>query len=323
VQAVKRILSAIVWLAVAVLIALGGAGVVAAMNHVPATAARPELTWAADQAASARLDEATDHLETLTSSVESLGSYGRQALAAVVAGDVDQVNQVVAAGTLQLGAIEQASTDLEATLDAIPDVGNGSELLLSPEVQDRYDGLVPTPDFSKDLDDDWRLFTGRALDAANLNALLARHDQETAAAAQQGVKEKYPQALLLLDVSDATIRQTKAVRDRLAATTEVETLTRWIERAEQYDAALRHLYEVLVDADGKATRKVRAAFEAEQKARKRLPVDTRPLVLIMNDVAQGGLNQVVISIEETRQSLSDALEIQRQLEQDEDVDLGG
>ncbi len=45
--------------------------------------------------------------------------------------------------------------------------------------------------------------------------------------------------------------------------------------------------------------------------------------MIMNDVAQGGLNQVVISIEETRQSLSDALEIQRQLEQDEDVDLGG
>jgi hypothetical protein len=323
VQAVKRILSAIVWLAVAVLIALGGAGVVAAMNHVPATAARPELTWVSDEAATAKLDEATDHLQTLTSSVESLGSYGRQALAAVVAGDVDQVNQLVAAGTLQLETIEQASTDLEASLDSIPDVGNRSELLLSPEVQDRYDGLVATPDFTDSLADDWRTFTGRSLDAANLVALLARHDQETAAAAQQGVQEKYPQALLLLDVSDATIRQTKAVRDRLADTTDVETLSRWIDRAEEYDAALRHLYDVLIDADGKATKKVRAAFAEEQKARKRLPVDTRPLVVIMADVAQGGLNQVVIAIEETRQSLSDALEIQRQLEQDEDVDLGG
>ena len=320
---VKRILSAIVWLAVAVLIALGGAGVVAAMNHVPATPSRPELTWAADQAASAKLDEATDHLETLTGSVESLGSYGRQALAAVVAGDVDQVNQLVAAGTLQLGAIDTATKALDASLDAIPDVGNGSELLLSPEVQDRYDGLVPTPEFTNGLDDDWRTFTGRALDAANLNALLARHDQETAAAAQQGVQEKYPQALLLLDVSDATIRQTKAVRDRLAATTDVATLTRWIERAEQYDAALRHLYEVLVDADGKVTRQVRAAFADEQDARRRLPVDTRPLVIIMADVAQGGLNQVVISIEETRQSLADALQIQRQIEQDEDVRVDG
>ncbi len=124
---------------------------------------------------------------------------------------------------------------------------------------------MPTPDFSNGLDDDWRTFTGRALDAANLNALLARHDQETAAAAQQGVQEKYPQALLLLDVSDATIRQMKATRDRLAATTDVETLTRWIERAEQYDAALRHLYEVLVDADGKVTKAVRAAFRTSRR----------------------------------------------------------
>ena len=319
----KRILSAIVWLSVAVLIALGGAGVVAAMNHVPATPSRPELTWASDQAASAKLDEATDHLETLTGSVESLGSYGRQALAAVVAGDVDQVNELVAAGTLQLSAIDTATKALDASLDAIPDVGNGSELLLSPEVQDRYDGLVPTPEFTNGLDDDWRTFTGRALDAANLNALLARHDQETAAAAQQGVQERYPQALLLLDVSDATIRQTKAVRDRLAATTDVATLTRWIERAGQYDAALRHLYEVLVDADGKVTKQVLAAFADEQDARRRLPVDTRPLVIIMADVAQGGLNQVVISIEETRQSLADALQIQRQIEQDEDVRVDG
>ena len=37
----------------------------------------------------------------------------------------------------------------------------------------------------------------------------------------------------------------------------------------------------------------------------------------MADVAQGGLNQAVISIEETRQSLADALEIQRQLQQEE------
>jgi hypothetical protein len=317
VQVVKAVLAGVVWLFVAVLIALGGAGVVAAMNHVPATDARPELTWDADQAAKAKLDEATDRLESLTESVESLGSFGRQALAAVVAGDVDQVNETVAAGSLQLGAITAARTELDAILEDIPDVGTGSDLAISPEIQDRFDGLVPTPEFTDGLEDDWRLFTGRALDAANLNALLARHDQETAAAAQQGSQEKYPQAVLLLDTSDATIRQAKAIRDRLAATTDVSTLSRWIERNEAYDTALRNLYEVLIDADGEVTNAVRDAFSHEQAARKRLPVDTRPLVVIMADVAQGGLNQVVISIEETRQSLSDALEIQRQLQQDE------
>jgi len=316
---VKQLLAGVVWLLVALLIALGGAGVVAAMNHVPATDARPELTWAADRDAKAKLDEATDRLQTLTESVQSLGSFGRQALAAVVAGDVDQVNETVAAGSLQLGAIDQARASLDELLERVPDVGNGSELVVSPEIQDRYDGLVPTPDFTTGLEDDWRLFTGRALDAANLNALLARHDRETAGAAQQGTQEKYPQAILLLDASDATIRQAKAVRDRLAATTDVATLARWINRNEAYDAALRNLYEVLIDADGKVTKAVREAFADEQAARKRLPVDTRPLVVIMADVAQGGLNQAVISIEETRQSLADALEIQRQLQQDEAI----
>ena len=316
-KVVVSILKAVAWLLIAVLIALGGAGVVAAMNHVPSTPARAELTWAADQETIARLDEATDKLQELTESVESLGSFGRQALAAVVAGDVDQVNQTVAAGTLQLGRISAARQELEEVVEQVPNVGNGSELRISPEVQDRYDGVVSTPAFTDGLEDDWRTFTGRALDAANLNALLAEHDQQTAAAAQQGLKEKYPQAVLLLDTSDATIRQLKGIRDRLARTTDVTTLDRWLDRNEAYDGALRHLYDVLIDADGKVTKKVRAAFDAEQKARTRLPVDTRPLVVIMADVAQGGLNQAVISIEETRQSLADALEIQRQLEQDD------
>ena len=231
-QAVKRILSAVVWLAVAVLIALGGAGVVAAMNHVPATAgARRSSRGRPTRPPTAQLDEATDHLETLTASVESLGSYGRQALAAVVAGDVDQVNQVVAAGTLQLGAIEHGEQGPRG--DPRRDPGRRQRAASSssrPRSRTATTASCRRPTSATGLDDDWRTFTGRALDAANLNALLARHDQETAAAAQQGVKEKYPQALLLLDVSDATIRQTKAVRDRLAATTDVETLTRWIER---------------------------------------------------------------------------------------------
>jgi hypothetical protein len=46
----------------------------------------------------------------------------------------------------------------------------------------------------------------------------------------------------------------------------------------------------------------------------RLPGDTRGLVVIMVDIAQGGLNQAVISIEEARGSLAGALDVQRQLQ---------
>ena len=37
------------------------------------------------------------------------------------------------------------------------------------------------------------------------------------------------------------------------------------------------------------------------------------MVVIMSDIAQGGLNQAVIAIEEARGSLAQALEVQQQL----------
>ena len=51
---------------------------------------------------------------------------------------------------------------------------------------------------------------------------------------------------------------------------------------------------------------MKAASKAEQQAREQLPPDTKALVVIMGEVARGGLNQAVITIEEARKRLSDA-----------------
>ena len=67
---------------------------------------------------------------------------------------------------------------------------------------------------------------------------------------------------------------------------------------------------------GSSTRPSRPPSEGEQQARERLPVDLRPLVVIMADVAQGGLNQAVISIEETRGEIAGALDVQRSFQED-------
>ena len=61
---------------------------------------------------------------------------------------------------------------------------------------------------------------------------------------------------------------------------------------------------------------MRAAFEAEKQARASLPGDTRGVVVIMAEVAQGGLNQAVIAIEEVRGTLAAALDVQAQLKTD-------
>jgi len=56
---------------------------------------------------------------------------------------------------------------------------------------------------------------------------------------------------------------------------------------------------------------VRAAFAAEEAAKAQLPTDTRAIIVIMGDIARGGLNQVAIDIEEARGSLAAALAAQQ------------
>jgi hypothetical protein len=282
---------------------------------VPGTDARPELTWAGDEAARPAIDAATAQLGQLAASVESLGSTARQALAAVVAGNLEALPAMITAGSIEVAEVEARAADLRASLDAVPGAGEGIELRLSPALRHRLDELASITGVTTGLAGDWTAFAGRATDAAGLTRLLERHDQETAAAAREGGAAHYRDALELLDVSDATMAEARALRDRLAPTTDVGTLTTWLDRNAAYDAALRGLYQALLESKGRVTAKVREAFAAEQAARALLPADTRALVVIMSDVARGGLNQAVISIEQARGTLNAALLVQRQLQQ--------
>lgn len=314
-RVLRTLLVRLVWLVLVTLIALGGAGVVASMDHVPGGGARAELTWTGDRAAVPALDAATEQLDRLSGEVDKLGTTARLALAQVVAGSLDPLQQTIAAGTVRLAAVTSQSAVLEASLGQVPGMGEGRELRMSPDVIDRYDELAKTGALTNGLEADWAAFTGRALDAASLTGLLAQHDQQTAAAAKQGAAGHYAAALKALDQSDATMKEAQALRDRLAPTTDVSTLTTWLDLNATYDKALRTLYQALTDAKGRVTAAVRQAFAAEQAARQALPGDTRGLVVIMAEVAQGGLNQAVISIEEARGKLSAALDLQRQLQQ--------
>jgi hypothetical protein len=314
-DAVRALLIRLVWLVLATLIAFGGAGIVGAMDHVPGSAGRPELTWAGDQAAMPAVDAATGQLEQLAASVDTLGSTARQALAQVVSGDLQSLPGTIAAGTIHLSEVEAGSAALRASLAAVPGTGQGAELRLSATLRRRLDELATAPDVTVGLAADWAAFAGRATDAASLTGLLTRHDQQTAEAAKAGGAAHYRDALDLLDESDAIIAKARALRDRLAPTTDTGTLTTWLDRNAAYDMALRALYQALLDSKGRVTTAVREAFAAEQAARALLPPDTRGIVVIMSDVAQGGLNQAVISIEQARGTLNAALLVQRQLQE--------
>ena len=161
-------------------------------------------------------------------------------------------------------------------------------------------------DATAGLRDSWNQLTAGTVAAIKLSTLLSTHDRQTATAARTGTRGDYMTALAQLDEADATIAQSEELRDQLANTVDVSVLTTWLDRNAAYDKALRNLYSALQKSKGKATAAVKAASKAEQQAREQLPPDTKALVVIMGEVARGGLNQAVITIEEARKRLSDA-----------------
>src|SRR3954466_7221415 len=86
---VSWVLARIGWLAAALIVALGSAGLVQALDHRPGSPARAELTWSADEAVRVPLERIVTDLDPIALDFDALGAQGRAALAALVASDPD------------------------------------------------------------------------------------------------------------------------------------------------------------------------------------------------------------------------------------------
>jgi hypothetical protein len=296
------------WLVCALVLAFGTAGIVGGMAHEPGTSARSELTWAADQRILPGLTTAAADLGALTQDVDSLGDLGTGALLAVNDGNTTALARAVRDGDDVLARIESETLALRAKLATLPGVGPGAEGRLGGAALRRYQTLTGALDATAGLSASWDRLTASSLGALRLRTTLADHDQATAAAAKLGTAAKYAQAIAKLGDSDAAIADARRQRDAMAASVDVAILTEWIDRNADYDKALRALYQVLRTSGSKVTAAVEKAYRAEQAARALLPGDTRALIVIMSDVARGGLNQAVIAIEEAKGRLTDALD---------------
>jgi hypothetical protein len=292
----------------ALILAFGMAGIVGGMAHQPGSSARSELTWSADQRILPGLTTAAAELGKLTQDVDSLGDMGTGALLAVNDGNTARLATAVKDGDDVLARIESETIAFRARLAALPGVGYAAEARLGGAALRRYQTLTGALDATAGLSDSWGRLTASSLSALRLRTTLADHDQATAAAARLGTAAKYAQAIAQLDASDAAIAEARKQRDAMAASVDVAILTQWIDRNAGYDRALRALYQVLRTSGSKVTPAVEKAYQAEQAARALLPGDTRGLIVIMSDVARGGLNQAVIAIEEAKGRLTDALD---------------
>jgi len=303
------------WLIAALLFSLGAAGLATGVGGYPGTNDRPELTSEGDRAIEPGLAAATDDLDVLAASVEALGTQARLGLAALVAANLDLLTTAIETGDRQVVEVRARADALRTKLLALPGISSNAadplpplaELRLGREMRDRFTVAYEALDATSDLPSSWARFTSGSLAAQGLTEVLLDHDASTGEAAKLGGSAKYAEALDQLDRSDAFLALARSARDKLANTIDVATLTEWIERNATYDAALRDLYEALRRSRGRVDDAVRAAFEAEQAARDRLPPDTRGLVIILAEVARGGLNQAAIGIEDARIRLEDAV----------------
>ena len=307
-RSLRRVALAIVWLLAAAVIAVGGAGLVAATTNQPGTAARAELTQAGDAAADVALDAAQADLTTLAADVERLGDLGRGALTAMVSSDFAALDTAVEAGEVLARGIDERSRDLRERLLLVPGSGPREALLWSTETRARRDLALEAVTATGGLEFTWARLAAGARVANRLTVLLTEHDTTTGQAAAQGRQRRYAAGIRTIESATGMLDEARRLRDTLANTIDVSTLTAWIDRNATYDAALSRLFRATIDARGAITEEQKDAARAERAAKDLLPSNTSGLVIILAEIARGGLNQAVIGIEETRAKLQLAVD---------------
>ncbi len=307
-RSLQQVALAVGWLLIVAVIAVGGAGLVAATANQPGTAGRLELTAESDRPAAAALAAAQTELTDLASDVERLGELGRGALTALVSSDFATLDAAVADGEVLARSIDERSGALRERLLLIPGSGPREAILWSPDTRQRRDLALAAVTATGGLEVSWSRLAAGSTVAYRLTVLLVGHDTTAGRAAAQGRTEKYAEGLKTLEAATALLDQARALRDALANTVDVDTLTQWIDRNAEYDTALAALFRATIEAKGAITEKLKAAAIAERKARDFLPANTSGLVIILAEIGRGGLNQAVIGIEETRARLQTAVD---------------
>ena len=294
----RRSALALAWLLAATVLGLGGAGVVARGDNFAGDQARPELTWRYDQAMAPGIGAAAEEARRIAEATDKLADAARSALVHLLAGQTSRVAEDLARGEVWAADITRRGEVVESLVAELPFLD--SPQLVSSGTRERIEAMRQIVESTRPLPERWRQLEQATVPAVEVTAVLQAHDVTAFEASQTGVREDYEEALTILVEATAQLDQVAAMRDRLAPVVDVSTLTEWIDRNRLHDETLRELYEALLSTEGRVTDEVRAAIEKYDRARELLPPDTRALVVILGDIALGGVNQAAIAIETVR-----------------------
>jgi hypothetical protein len=298
------------WLVLAGGLALGSAGVAAAMQPVPDGTNRAELTWGADQQLTVRLDSATRDLVLLKDDVDQLGTITRQTLSSLA-----QVNSLALSaawngGAIALDSIETRAASLAESLECSPwDDARDVELgkLYRADLIDQWRGICVAIGSVAPLPSDWGALVSGSRTAMQVATDINTHDSVAADALQLATAGRYPDALKRLSEADAAIADATSIAATLAKLTDVSTLQNWLTRTAAMDRALQTLWEAMVTSKGRVTTQVTAALKGVNEAKALLPDDAAVMQVVLYELA-GRLTVNGISIEAARGRLSAAID---------------
>ena len=300
------------WVVLAAGLAFGSAGIVAAAEHSPSSGSRPELTWGADQALATKLSAAVRDLARLNDDVDSLGTQARKVLSSLT--QINQVDLLAAwdAGTNAAVAIVTAAADLnnrlqcgawDSTLQADLDKK------YSPALVERYHKVCLAIASVAPLREDWQAMVDGSRTAIRVANDIETHDSVATQALQLATQGRYPEALAQLKGASDAITDATVIAGRLALIADVSTLTDWLSRITQMDAALALVWQSMIDSNGMITAKVTAALRLEQEANDQLPQTNAVFGVVMYELAKAAnLASYGIPIETAKGALAAALD---------------
>lgn len=293
--------------AVLVLIALGAAGLAAAVDRPHGEAHRPELTLRVDRAAQPWLDGLVGELQHVEQAAAELSSAGRRVLIEAHGLDGATLESALAEGHAANGTVAEGIADLGQGRGAMP--AEVEVWRLGATQRDLLSRIDESVSAGRSLDATWQAMAEKARLVEQLLSALSAHDEGVLEAVAAGREGRWAEAIVRLDQARDQLELATAAGQQLSAGGRSASFDDLRQRYAAYGDALRSLYALVEQTnspDAPEALELRRQVEAAQVA---LPTASGTLRSIVSEIAGPALTDSLVEIEAARGVISAALEV--------------
>ncbi|MDP8904906.1 MAG: hypothetical protein M3N29_06275, partial [Chloroflexota bacterium] len=212
--------------------------------------------------------------------------------------DPAHINGVLADGdaaAVELGTAVSLMAEMRSDAASLQDESrlSRSNRQLLAGIDETLQALEPAPAT-------WGRLSRPARHVAALLVAVSGHEDLVFRATSAARRERWDNALRLLDNARTELARAAETRDRLAREGDVTTLDELLARYADYSAALVDLYTALRDGAAPGGPEVAARLDRVERTQAALPADTSALRVAVSEAAGGPVADGVVSLERAR-----------------------